>query len=147
MGNGVRDSLNEIKKRIPINLIEYPSGSNVYDWVIPKEWNIKDAYIKDSEGNRFVDFNKNNLHIVNYSVPINTTMLGKELKEKIYTLESLPDAIPYRTSYYNDDWGFCMSFNQYKLIKDDEIYKVHIGSTFSNGSLTVGELLIPGKSS
>ena len=147
MGDGVRITLNEIKKLIPINLIEYPSGSTVYDWTIPKEWDIKDAYIKDYQGNRLVDFNSNNLHVVNYSVPINEKMLGKELKDKIYTLESLPDAIPYRTSYYNDDWGFCMSLNQCELIKDDEIYEVHIDSNFSDGGLTIGELLIPGKNS
>lgn len=146
-GNGNRETLKILQEIIPLDILEYPTGQQVYDWTIPKEWNIKDAWIKDSNGNKIVDFKISNLHVVSYSTPINKKMKLVELKENLHYLENLPDAIPYRTSYYDENWGFCVSYNQYKeLFKDDEEYEVCIDSEHSNGSMSIGELLIKGKS-
>jgi len=146
-GNGNRKTLKILQEIIPLDIIEYPTGQKVYDWTIPKEWNIKDAWIKDSKGNKIIDFKISNLHVVSYSIPIHQKMTFEELKENLYYLENLPDAIPYRTSYYNESWGFCVSYNQYKeLFKEDEEYEICIESELANGSLSLGELLIEGKS-
>lgn len=146
-GNGNRETLKIIQDISPIKILEYPSGKKVYDWTIPKEWNIKDAWIKNSKGEKIIDFNNSNLHIVSYSMPIHKKLKLEELKNNLYYLENLPDAIPYRTSYYDDSWGFCVSFNQYEaLFNDEEEYEICIDSSLENGSLSIGELLIPGKS-
>ena len=102
-GNGVRESLKILKKHIPLNISEVPSGTNVFDWTIPKEWNVIDAYVKDSNGNKIIDFQKNNLHLKSYSVPINKVISFKELNLHLETLPDMPDAIPYRTTYYKED--------------------------------------------
>jgi len=146
-GNGNRETLKILQEIIPLDIKEYPTSQKVYDWTIPKEWNIKDAWIKDSQGNKIIDFKDSNLHVVSYSTSIHKKMDFSELKENIHYLENLPDAIPYRTSYYNETWGFCVSYNQYKeLFKEDEKYEICIDSTLKNGSLSLGELLINGKS-
>ncbi|MBN2782300.1 MAG: DUF4910 domain-containing protein [Campylobacterales bacterium] len=146
-GDGNRDSLNIIKELIPINVIEYPTGQNVYDWSIPKEWNIKDAWIKNSKGEKIIDFKNSNLHVVSYSTPVNKKMSFDELKSNLHFIKELPQAIPYRTSYYNENWGFCISYDEYQtLFCEDEYYEVFIDSSLKDGSLSIGELLIKGKS-
>lgn len=108
-GNGVRETLNIIKRKIPLVIHEVPTGTTVFDWQVPKEWNIKDAYIKNSKGEKIVDFKNSNLHVLNYSIPVNKTVSLEELKKHVFYLTDRPDWIPYRTSYYKEEWGFCMS--------------------------------------
>ncbi|WP_319502720.1 DUF4910 domain-containing protein [uncultured Draconibacterium sp.] len=143
-GDGVRETLEIINREIPLQVEEVASGTKVFDWTIPKEWNIKDAYIKNSKGEKIVDFNKSNLHVLNYSSPIQKSVSLEELKEHLYTLKDHPDWIPYRTSYYNEKWGFCMSYNQFTSLKGDK-YEVFIDSTLKDGSLTYGEYYIKGQ--
>jgi aminopeptidase-like protein len=143
-GNGVRKTLKIIKNNIPIVIKEIPSGTQVFDWTIPKEWNIKKAYIKNSKGEKIVDFKKSNLHVLNYSIPIHKKMSLKELKPHLHTLPEYPDWIPYLTSYYKERWGFCLTHNQYTNLNDDT-YEVFIDSSLKDGLLTFGELLIKGE--
>ncbi|MFZ0883838.1 MAG: DUF4910 domain-containing protein, partial [Candidatus Acidiferrales bacterium] len=145
-GDGIRKTLSVIEERVPLKIHEVPSGTAVFDWTVPKEWNIRDAYIKDSHGQRVVDFKKCNLHVLNYSTPIQKKMLLSELKPHLFTLPDRPDWIPYRTSYYKEDWGFCMSHNQMLALPDGE-YEVRIDSTLEQGYLTYGECYLPGRSS
>lgn len=143
-GDGVRKTLSIIKKEIPIKIYNVPSGTKVFDWTVPKEWNIKDAYIKDPNGKKIVDFKKSNLHVVNYSTPIHKKMGLSELKKHLHTLPDKPNWIPYITSYYKRNWGFALSHNQYKKLKNGT-YEVFIDSNLKNGDLTFGELYIKGK--
>ena len=115
-GEGNRETLKILQEIIPLKILEYPSGQKVYDWTIPKEWNIKDAWIKDSNGDKIIDFKENNLHVVSYSTPVNKKMKFKELKGHLHYLENLPEAIPYRTSYYKEDWGFCLPYSQFSIL-------------------------------
>ena len=144
-GDGFRETLNIIKEHIPLEVHEVPTGTEVYDWTVPKEWNIKDAYIKNSQGEKIVDFNNSNLHVVNYSVPVNQKMSLTELKEHLFTLPDYPDWIPYRTTYYKESWGFCLTHKQYLELQDGEIYEVVIDSTLEAGHLTYGEYFIAGE--
>ncbi|MFZ0519764.1 MAG: DUF4910 domain-containing protein [Candidatus Acidiferrales bacterium] len=144
-GDGIRKTLSVIEERVPLKIHEAPSGTAVFDWTVPKEWNVRDAYIKDSHGQRVVDFKKCNLHVLNYSTPIQKKMLLSELKPHLFTLPDRPDWIPYRTSYYKEDWGFCMSHNQMLALPDGE-YEVRIDSTLEPGYLTYGECYLPGRS-
>lgn len=144
-GNGVRETLSILNTIYPLKTFEVPSGTQVFDWTVPKEWNIKDAYIETSSGERIVDFKKNNLHVVGYSTPIDKTVSLEELLKIVYTQPEQPDAIPYVTSYYKERYGFCMSENQKKCLKD-EIYHIVIDSELKDGSLTYGEIIIPGES-
>jgi aminopeptidase-like protein len=144
-GNGVRETLRIVQRHIPLEIREIPSGTQVFDWTVPKEWNIRDAYVKDARGNRVIDFQKSNLHVVNYSVPVRRTMSFAELKEHLFTLPERPDWIPYRTSYYKESWGFCVAQRPLEAMRDEE-YEVCIDSTLEDGSLTYGELLLPGES-
>jgi aminopeptidase-like protein len=143
-GNGLRQTLDTIKEHIPLEIHATPSGTPVFDWTVPKEWNIGDAYVKNSRGEKIIDFKKSNLHVVNYSVPIKTKMTLAELKEHLFTLPQHPDWIPYRTSYYNETWGFCLSHRQFLELKD-EIYEVCIDSSLEKGHLTYGEYFIKGE--
>lgn len=143
-GNGVRETLKIIKEYIPLEIYEVPSGTKVFDWIIPKEWNIKDAYIKDSKGNKIIDFKESNLHVLNYSIPINEKLKLAELKEHLFTLPEYPEWIPYRTSYYNENWGFCLTHRQYEQLEDD-LYEVSIDSTLEDGYLTYGEFYVKGE--
>lgn len=148
-GEGNRLTLKNLKKIVPLQIIEYPSGMQVHDWVIPKEWKVRSAWIKDQSGNVLVDFNNSNLHLVSYSIPVNKIMSWDELKGKLHFLKEKPDSIPYRTTYYCEDWGFCLSYND--MIekfsgREEERFEVVINSELFDGSLSVGELLIPGKS-
>jgi aminopeptidase-like protein len=143
-GDGVRRSLTAVQNRIPLQISEIPSGTAVFDWTVPKEWNIRDAYIKDARGKRIVDFQQNNLHVLNYSVPVRSKMPLSELRSHLFTIPEHPDWIPYRTSYYHENWGFCLSHNQLETLKDGE-YEVCIDSTLADGHLTYGECCLPGQ--
>jgi aminopeptidase-like protein len=145
-GDGVRQTLRILQGHIPLVMREVPSGSQVFDWTVPKEWNIRDAYVKDLQGNRVIDFHKSNLHVVNYSVPVRGKMRLSELKEHLFALPDRPEWIPYRTTYYQESWGFCLSQRQLEALTDDE-YEVCIDSSLENGSLTHGELFLPGQTS
>jgi aminopeptidase-like protein len=144
-GNGLRKTLKILKNHIPLEIFEVPTKTKVFGWEIPGEWNINDAYIKNSKGEKIVDFKKNNLHILNYSIPMNKKISLDELKSHLHSLPEYSDVIPYRTSYYNRDWGFCITHNQLLQLEEDE-YEVLIDSTLENGSLSYGEYLIKGKS-
>jgi aminopeptidase-like protein len=144
-GEGVRQTLGVIQQHIPLSIHEVPTGTAVFDWDVPKEWNIQDAYIKNAQGERIIDFKQSNLHVVNYSIPVHRKMPLDELKEHLFTLPDHPDWIPYRTSYYKESWGFCLSHNQYLALADEE-YEVCIDSSLADGHLTYGEYLIQGKS-
>jgi len=143
-GNGVRQTLNFIKEIIPLEITEVPTGTKVFDWTVPKEWNINDAYILNNNGDKIIDFKKSNLHVVNYSIPIDKEITFVELEQHIFTLPDHPDWIPYRTSYYKENWGFCMSQNQFLALKNEN-YQVVIDSTLESGNLTYGEFYLPGK--
>lgn len=144
-GNGTRVTLKRLQKEVPeITLHEVPSGTKVFDWTIPKEWKIEEAYIEDSAGHRIIDFKENNLHLVGYSTPIDEIMPLSELDKHLYSLPEHPDWIPYVTSYYKERWGFCMTHNQRLALKEDQ-YHVVVKSELFQGSLTYAELLIPGK--
>ena len=125
---------------------KYKSGTKFGDWTIPQAWNVKEGYISDLEGSRIVDWENNNLHLLNYSESVNSIYSIEELKKHLYFDSNQPDWIPYRTSYYSRDWGFCLSMNQLSKLTDFE-YKVVINSSFSNSDLEVGEIYIPGESS
>ena len=146
MGNGVRESFSILKSITDFQIKEYPSGMQCYDWSIPDEWNIQDAFIEDSSGTKIIDFKKNNLHLVNYSIPIDQCISYDELIQHLHTLPNLPDAIPYRTSYYKRDWGFCLSYNDFIKLKKDEKYHVQINSSIAPGYLTCGEHIFDGQS-
>ncbi len=145
-GNGFRETLRILNNYIPLSVHEVPTGTAVYDWTVPKEWNIKDAYVKNSEGKRVIDFRESNLHVVGYSSHIQETVSLSELKQHLHTLPDHPDWIPYRTSYYKDDWGFCLSHNELMKLEDG-FYEVFIDSTIQDGHLTYGEYYIKGKTS
>jgi aminopeptidase-like protein len=141
-GNGLRETLQAIRRRIPIEINEVPSGTSVFDWTVPKEWNVRDAYIKNSQGKRVVDFQKSNLHVLNYSTPIKTKLTLAELKPHLFSLPEHPNWIPYRTSYYVERWGFCLTHNQLLALKDD-VYEVCIDSTLQDGPVTPAILRWP----
>ena len=143
-GEGVRQTLAAIQKRIPLQISEIPTGTAVLDWTVPKEWNIREAYIKDAHGERIVDFQQNNLHVLNYSVPVRSKMSLSELRPHLFSIPEHPEWIPYRTSYYHENWGFCLSHNQLQGMKDGE-YDVCIDSTLVDGHLTYGECYLPGE--
>jgi aminopeptidase-like protein len=144
-GDGIRKTLALIGSRIPLRIFEVPSGTPVFDWTVPKEWNIRDAYIKGRDGRRVVDFQQSSLHVLNYSMPIHAKMQLSELKPHLFTIPENPDWIPYRTSYYQENWGFCLSHNQMIALEDDE-YEVCIDSSLGDGQLTYAECYLPGRS-
>ncbi|MEJ6484823.1 DUF4910 domain-containing protein [Nostoc punctiforme UO1] len=144
-GNGFRETLKTIQQHIPLSIHEVPTGTEVFDWIVPKEWNIKDAYIKNSQGEKVVDFANSNLHVVNYSVPVHQKLSFEELKAHLFTLADYPNWIPYRTSYYEETWGFCLTHHQYLELNHEE-YEVFIDSSLEPGHLSYGEYYIPGES-
>lgn len=143
-GTGVRDSLAIIKRQLPVEIREIASGTKVFDWVVPREWNIRGAYVQDSTGKKVIDFRKSNLHVLNYSAPVRARVSLKELKEHLYTVPEHPDWIPYRTSYYKENWGFCLSHNQLLEFSEGE-YEVLIDSSLQDGHLTYGEYFLKGE--
>jgi aminopeptidase-like protein len=145
-GEGVRETLNILKrenKELKIHSIK--SGTKVFDWEVPDEWNCREAYIITPDGKKICDYNKNNLHLVQYSIPFEGEMSLEELNKHLYSLPHLPDAIPYVTSYYNRKWGFCISENERKKLKKGK-YKVVIKSELKKGVINYADLIIPGKS-
>ena len=145
-GDGVRQTLRLLQKRMPLEIFEVPSGTSVFDWTVPLEWNVSDAFIKNREGVRVVDFKSNNLHLMSYSTPLQKRLNLDDLKPHLFTLPDYPDWIPYRTSYYQKNWGFCLSHNDLIRLADEE-YDVMIDATLQPGSLTYGESYLPGETS
>jgi aminopeptidase-like protein len=145
-GDGVRATLGCLSRYLPLEVVEVPTGTKVLDWTIPREWNIRDAFIKRLSGERVVDFRRSNLHVVGYSTPVCSLMTLADLRSRLHTLPAQPDRIPYRTSYCAETWGFCLSHNQFESLCDDD-YEVCIDSTLHDGFLTYGECLVEGESS
>lgn len=144
-GDGFRQSLEMIREEVPeMTVHEVPTGTEVFDWTVPKEWNIWGGWIKDMQGKTVIDFKDCNLYVLGYSVPIHLTVSREELLEHVYTQPDQPEWIPYVTSYYKERWGFCMSERQKERLMDEQ-YEVCIDSTLENGSLTYGELILPGE--
>lgn len=145
-GNGVRQTLQLIQRHLPnLKIFEVPTGSKVFDWNVPQEWYVDEAYIIDPEGNKFCDFKKNNLHLLGYSIPFSGYMELPELTEHLYTIPDQPDAIPYVTSYYEKRWGFALAHSEFSRLKEGKYY-VFISTKHFHGSMSYGELIIPGNS-
>lgn len=142
-GQGTRQTLEALRSRIPISVRGVPSGSMVLDWVVPPEWNIRGAYIQEISGRRLVDFAESNLHVMGYSTPVHHVMPVSELREHLFSIPEHPSWIPYRTSYYQENWGFCVRDSLLQTLTD-ETYEVCIDSDLAPGTLRYGELLIPG---
>jgi aminopeptidase-like protein len=144
-GDGIRHTLRLLGEHIPLQIHEVPSGTPVFDWTVPNEWNIRDAYVKNAAGERVIDFRAHTLHVMSYSVPVHRRMHLAELREHLYTLPEQPDLIPYRTSYYREAWGFCLRHRDLLRLEDGE-YEVCIDSTLAPGHLTYGEYVVQGES-
>jgi len=144
-GNGVRETLRRVGEHIPLKVHEVPTGTRVFDWTVPKEWNIRDAYVKNSDGIKVIDFTKSSLHVLNYSTPIRKRMSLAKLREHLYTLPDHPDWIPYKTSYYQERWGFCLTQNQLDGLREGT-YEAVIDASLDEGHLTYGECHFPGRS-
>jgi aminopeptidase-like protein len=143
-GNGVRETLAVLGRSIPLTVEEVPTGTRVLDWTVPREWNIRDAWITGPGGERVVDFADSNLHVLGYSVPVRERMPLAQLRQHLFTLPDQPDLIPYRTSYYSEAWGFCMAHSRLEALQDGE-YEVCIDSSLEEGSLTYGECHLEGE--
>jgi aminopeptidase-like protein len=144
-GDGLRASLRILQQTVPLEIHEVPTGTRAFDWTVPREWNIRDAWIKNSRGEKIVDFRSSNLHVLNYSIPIHAKMSLAELRPHLFTLPDHPEWIPYRTSYYQESWGYCLTQRQLEQLREDE-YEVRIDSSLKDGHLTYGELYLPGES-
>jgi aminopeptidase-like protein len=144
-GDGFRRSLDIVGRHVPLQVHEVPTGKQVFDWTVPREWNIRDAYIKDSTGRRVLDFRESNLHVLGYSMPVKAKVTLEELKGHLFTSPEYPDWIPFRTSYYEENWGFCLSHRQFLELEEGE-YEVCIDSSLEDGHLTYGEYYLPGSS-
>ena len=144
-GDGVRRTLAILRESVPLEVREVPSGTPVFDWTVPKEWNVREAWIRDPEGRKFVDFADHSLHLVGYSMPVHERLPLARLREHLHTLPEQPDLVPYRTSYYSETWGFCLPHRVVEGLSEGE-YEVRIDATLEDGSLTYGELAIPGRS-
>jgi aminopeptidase-like protein len=142
-GNGLRETLRRIQTHIPLTIHEVPSGTRVFDWTVPREWNIRDAWVKNSKGEKVIDFGASNLHVVNYSVPVHMKVSLPELREHLFTIPEFPDWIPYRTTYYHESWGFCLSHNSLSSLRDEE-HEVCIDATIEEGHLSYGEYFLRG---
>lgn len=144
-GDGVRESLRILQEIIPLDLHEVPSGKEVFDWTIPPEWNIRDAYILTPDGRKIADFQQHNLHVLNYATPIQQKLSFEELDKHLFTLPDQPTAIPYMTSYYNRNWGFCLTHEEYLTLPKEGEYEVFIDSSLEAGHMTYGDLVLPGE--
>lgn len=144
-GNGVRETLRRIQAHIPLTIHEVPSGTQVFDWTVPKEWNIRDAYIKDPAGVKIVDFQRSSLQVMSYSTPIRARLTLEELKPHLYSLPDHPEWIPYKTSYYKNAWGFCLPHRTLDSLAPGT-YEVVVDSSLEDGSLTYGECYLSGSS-
>ena len=143
-GEGVRKTLALVQKYAPVDIHEVPSGTRVFDWIVPKEWNIREAWVKDPAGNKIIDLRISNLHVLNYSTPVHATLSLEDLKKHLYSLPEHSDWIPYRTSYYSSNWGFCLPYNQLLTLPEGE-YEVFIDSSLEDGHLTYGEYYLRGE--
>ena len=144
-GDGVRRTLAMAGELIPLEVHEVPTGTAVLDWTVPKEWNVRHAWIRGPGGDKVVDFEEHNLHLLGYSVPVHRKLPLSELREHLFTLPDLPDLIPYRTSYYRENWGFCLPHRRLQELEEGE-YEVLVDSSLEDGSLTYGECFLPGES-
>lgn len=145
-GNGVRETFNILRELVDFKITEVPSGTLAFDWTVPKEWNVNQAYIITPDGEKIADFSINNLHLVGYSVPFKGKLSWEELERHLHTLPGQPDAIPYITSYYKEYWGFCISQNRKDTLPKDGLYEIVVDSSLASGSMTVGEAVLKGKS-
>ena len=145
-GNGLRNSFKILQEIIPFELIEVPTNTSVLDWKVPKEWNINDAYIITPQGNKICEFKVNNLHLINYSMPVNMSLTFEELLPYLHTLPNKPNAIPYLTSYYKETWGFCLTHNEFLQLPKEGNYQVVIDSSLQDGALTYGQYILKGSS-
>ncbi len=143
-GDGVRKTLHILQQYIPLEVHEVPTGTQIFDWTVPKEWNIRDAYVKNQKGEKVIDFRASNLHILGYSIPIHQKMPFSELRKHLITLPDHPDWIPSRTSYFEETWGFCLTHHVLQQLEDGE-YEVYIDSSLEAGHLTYGEYYLPGE--
>jgi aminopeptidase-like protein len=144
-GEGFRSTLATLARHLDLAIHEVPSGTRVFDWTVPREWNITDAYVQTSAGERVIDFRASNLHVVSYSVPVDTRMSLSQLRPHLHTLPEQPDWIPYRTTYYDDNWGFCLTQRKLDSLAEDD-YHVVVDSSLIDGHLSYGECLVPGTS-
>ena len=144
-GDGVRETLRRVGAHIPLTVQEVPTGTPAYDWTVPKEWNIRYAWVKNASGEKVVDFQRSNLHVLNYSVPVHKRVSLGELKQHLFSIPEHPDWTPHRTSYYNETWGFCLPHRELLALEDGE-YEVFIDSTLAPGNLTYAECFLPGDS-
>ncbi len=142
-GDGVRETLRRVAERVPLTVHEVPTGTQVLDWTVPREWNVRDAYVANAAGERVIDFREHNLHLVGYSVPVRQTMTLDELRPHLWTIPEHPDWIPYRTSYYQESWGFCLTQRALDALPDGT-YEVVVDTVLESGHLTYGECLLPG---
>jgi len=142
-GEGLRDTLRLVQRDVPLDIVETPSGAQVLDWIVPNEWNIRAAWIDGPDGTRVVDFADSNLHVLNYSVPVDAVMSLDDLREHVFTDPRDPDLVPYRTSYYVERWGFCMSQRQLDALPPGE-YRAFVDSTLAPGSVSYGEAVLKG---
>jgi aminopeptidase-like protein len=143
-GAGVRKTLAIIGRRVPLAVHEVPTGTRVFDWQVPDEWNVEDAAVVDPDGRRVIDFQSHNLHLVSYSEPVCATLSLEELAARVHTLPEQPEWIPYRTSYYRRTWGFCMRARERAALRPGQ-YRVEVTGSLAPGSLTYGELALPGR--
>lgn len=145
-GDGVRETLSLLRAWAPFETVEVETGTQAFDWTVPPEWNVRDAFVKDEQGKRVIDFRHSNLHLVNGSVPMQTSLTWSELKPHLRTLPEQPDRIPYRTAFFKEDWGFCLTQSQFDALEalGERTYDVFIDTTVENGSLTYGECVLPG---
>jgi aminopeptidase-like protein len=144
-GDGVRETLRLVGELVPLEVTEVPTGTPIFDWTVPREWNVRDAWIADPTGRRIVDYRASNLHVLGYSRPVRETLTGAELRERLHSLPDEPDRIPYRTAYWADTWGFCVTERQREAIEADGRYEVVVDASLEDGSLTYGEALFPGE--
>ncbi len=148
-GPGVRETLGILQRYVPLEIRHVPTGTQAFDWQVPREWRIRDAYVKDASGRRVIDFQQSNLHVVNYSAPVRARLTWRELEPHLFTAAEHPEWIPYRTSYYQETWGFCLSRRQWEELErsgDDAEYEACIDSELVDGVLSYGEAYLPGES-
>ena len=144
-GDGVRATLATIGRTLPLSIVETPTGTPVFDWVVPREWAVREAWIDTPDGRRVADLSSSNLHLLGYSVPVDATLTLAELREHLFVHETDPDVVPYRTAYWAERWGFCISRRELDTLPSDGLYRAHIDASLHDGSLTYGELVLPGE--
>lgn len=143
-GEGVRRTLRRLQHDLPLEIQEVPTGTPVFDWSVPKEWNVRDAWIKDPSGRKVVDFAESNLHVLSYSTPVRGSLPLSELRAHLHSLPDQPEVIPYKTSYYDERWGFCLRHSQLEALPEGD-YEYCIDSSLEEGSLAYGEVCLPGR--